>query len=364
MPGAADELRQDEGGRRDPYRQASGFLMGTAAGSMFFNLLSTSIGFRGVAVIALAAGLIAMIGWLRRLPRRAPLSRAAIPVLLSLALIAAIAALAPGWSGPATILAALLLLTGAGLAATLERAVGLVVSIAAISCGIFGIAFGLAGLRATPIGAAYVAIGVGLVVMVVAGPRRTRLAGVALIGAGFGAGIIGLTGALLHHSDFLFGAMFVVMGIAIIGLGTASFRGRVTLMRAGLLVSGVPIAVLGVVFIHTSTAVGASFIAMGIGIISLGAALVIDDTTLASTAAMGLGIAMIALGVALIPDVSALVGAASVGIGISIVGYAAQTLHHLGATARVWRRLTAMTREPPSPPNQPVSDQEPMRLDP
>ncbi|MEE6259107.1 hypothetical protein [Plantactinospora sonchi] len=70
-------------GPRDWYRQGAGFLLGTATGSMFFNLFSNSIGYRGVALVALAGGLVALVGWLRRhavQAPRAPLVRAAVPV--------------------------------------------------------------------------------------------------------------------------------------------------------------------------------------------------------------------------------------------------------------------------------------------
>jgi hypothetical protein len=66
----SQEPHQQEDPPKDRYQQIAGYLLGTAAASMFFNLFSNSIGYRGVAIVALIGGLVAMVRWLRRLPPR------------------------------------------------------------------------------------------------------------------------------------------------------------------------------------------------------------------------------------------------------------------------------------------------------
>ena len=65
------EPRERDDVPRDRYQQIADYLLFTAASSMLFNLFATSIGYRGVALVILAGGLVAMVGWLRRLPPRA-----------------------------------------------------------------------------------------------------------------------------------------------------------------------------------------------------------------------------------------------------------------------------------------------------
>ena len=180
---------------------------------MFFNLLSTSIGYRGVAAVALAAGLVATIGWLRRLPPRAPLTQAGIPILLSLALVATIAALVPAWSTPATIVAAVPLLTAAALTATLERAADLFASIASIGGGL-----------------ALIGLGAGLLL------HNATLGSAASIGGGLAS--IGLGAGLLLHNATLGSAASIGGGLASIGLGAGLLLHNHTLVSAASIGGG------------------------------------------------------------------------------------------------------------------------------
>lgn len=89
---------------------------------MLFNLMSNTLGYRGLALFHLAAALIALTIWLRGLPPRVRLARYAPLSFFVLSGVASAFANAPSWSGGATVCSAALALVGVSLAATLERA--------------------------------------------------------------------------------------------------------------------------------------------------------------------------------------------------------------------------------------------------
>jgi hypothetical protein len=86
--------------RPSRHRQIAALLLSTAAGGMFFNLLSADIGYWGVAVVTVAGLLVAYLGWVRTLPRSAPLVKfTLLGVMIGSYLVLALSFLLMGESG-------------------------------------------------------------------------------------------------------------------------------------------------------------------------------------------------------------------------------------------------------------------------
>src|SRR5262249_56581134 len=101
-------------------RSATGLL--GLAGGMAVNVVSSDVGYRGVAAVAAVGAALAASNWLRKLPPRAdPLVRWCSRLLLGAALFAALIAGLPStprpWSGYTTTAAVILVATALLLAA-------------------------------------------------------------------------------------------------------------------------------------------------------------------------------------------------------------------------------------------------------
>ena len=129
--------------------QLSAALIGLGAG-MGIDLLSTDLGYPGLAAAVAAVAVLAGTGWLRQLPPRAPLARRTSRLLLGLALAAVVvAAAAPDpWDGYSVLAAASLTLIAVLLAADLSTVAPLLGGAAGIGVGVAAIGGGIAALRA------------------------------------------------------------------------------------------------------------------------------------------------------------------------------------------------------------------------
>lgn len=231
------------------------------AGGLGVNTLSTDVGYRGAATAAAIAAILISTNWLRQLPPRAPVTRIASRALLGgAALAAVVAAIKPGWEGPATITATVLTTSAVLIPAELERAVELLIGIALIGVGVANIGIAIAVLRNSHVltgianigaGIAWISIGVAVLregrvlawVTNIGGgatvARGTRvLRGVAIIGPGIACIGVGVT--TLRDSYILTGIAapgngYVLAGVAFIGAGIAVIGyGVVILNRAGI----------------------------------------------------------------------------------------------------------------------------------
>lgn len=135
---------------------------------MGLNLLSTDIGYKGVAVTAGAGAVISATAWIRRLPAHAPLVRYSIPVLLTMAwALTAITLLVPEkWAGVATLAAAGLTIAAILIAASLEVAWILLAAAATIGAGVAAIGGGASLLHHGD--------GVGVATIIAGGTCRRR----------------------------------------------------------------------------------------------------------------------------------------------------------------------------------------------
>jgi len=176
----------------------TGVLMG-AAGGMAINDASSTVGYRGLAGIVAAAGVMAATTWIRRLDARAWLPRYAPWLFLTpAAAVAVAAAFSPGPLSGILTAVTVVLTAGAVLLTTGLEAAGWLLGYAAV------------------IGAGVALIGGGSGGLCV----RLALYGVAIIGAG--VALIGFGVAVLTDRPVLLGAAFIGAGVAVIGFGVAT----------------------------------------------------------------------------------------------------------------------------------------------
>lgn len=156
-------------GRLDWQKQASTALFG-AAGGMGINVLSNDVGYRGVAVVAVAAAVGAVFAasrWVRQVSvnaPRSPLAKHSPRILIGLAVLATIAAaFAPRFlTGPAVLAAAALSAAAALIANRLEAVSTVLHGVALIGGGVALIGLGVASLRRDVAPAGVAVIGLGL----------------------------------------------------------------------------------------------------------------------------------------------------------------------------------------------------------
>ncbi|SCL44525.1 hypothetical protein GA0070606_0331 [Micromonospora citrea] len=318
------------------------FLLG-ATGAMGYNLLSTTVGYRGVAVTLAVGAVLAAANWVRGLPPRAPLVRYALRVLLALALVAAVVAMTTprGFAGPAVLLSAGLVAAAVVIPADLVVAGLLAFLTAFAGLGLAFVDVGLAEMRDgdASFGAALVAAGVLLGLQVLrAGRSSVTAGGPARSPERSGAP----EGGIRAHR---------------LGQGRA---GQVTGRTDEWVFRGTHLAstIGGVVFIGGGTAVlvrdGATFglviAAFGLGLVACGLAQLLGSVTLWGVAAVSAGAAFAGTGLGALRDDQVVAGAGMIGVGLVLVPAGGLMILHQVGVDRVLRWLGRLTSEPAATP--------------
>jgi hypothetical protein len=295
------------------------------AGGMGVSVVSTDVGYRGVAAgAALAAG-----SWLYQLPPRAALRRQASRFLLGAALAAAVVAGIPQtplpWFGYATAAAVLLIATAVLIPADTDQATVLLAGAAIIGVGIWGIGVGIAVLAGGGIlnGTAVIGLAVAIINFGIALLRGGRtLFGATALGLGLvfvGAGVV----ALLRGGRTLIGATVLGGGIASIGLGSITLRSGDILIGAAGIVVGLELVVFGIALLRPG-----------------------GGRTLFGATALGGGIWSIGLGSIILRGGDTLLGATYIGSGIALTGAVGNMLVKAGTVGRIRDNLITLLRDP------------------
>jgi hypothetical protein len=310
------------------------------------NVVSTDVGYPGVAVVVTAAGIVAAIGRLRRLPGRAPLVRWVSRALLTLALAAVGAAgLAPmsrDWAGYTILAAAVLTITAVLIAADGEEAMRLLAGVAFIGLGVAVIGGGAVLLRdGQPLAAATViSLGVAFV-LVGAAELRGRRGAVGILGCGI-ALIVG--GATLLWDEPLGATAFIGAGVVGLCMGIAVLRNRQPGRGWAI---GCGVALVGIGAIAPGGLLAMRVAGIGCGVALVGIGILWDRQPLLSVVVISSGVPVIGSGiVAIMRDHQPLAGAALIGLGTVLSGIGIATLRLTGAIARTRARLVALTHDP------------------
>jgi len=333
-------------------------LIGTAGG-MGVNVLSSDVGYRGVAVVAAMAAALTTSTWLRRLPQRAPVVRCAIWALLAASLIGAIAAAfgSPSWAGPVTFAAATATITAALVPSSARTATVLLAGAAFIGGGVAVIGIAVGSLADTPsvgiaigcFGVAYLGYGAATLM----GDIRTifvltgRSAWVPL--TGFAVASICAGVSLLFGNRFLLGVTCLAGGATGICGGIALLVGNrflVEIMRIG---GGVALTAGGTILLMQGEDLfGVAGVGGGVAAVVAGIANLIESETSYMTTLLCSGLAFLGLGAAFLTRGDALLGAVFASGGVaSISGTAILTKTKPGKRVKSW--LTAMMQVPESP---------------
>ena len=326
------------------------------ASGMAVNQLSNTLGYKGVAGASAAAGIVAGVFWLRRLPPRAPLLRYSFRALLLSALVAVVAAF---------------VMLSTWTAYLAFAAIGLTVIAASLTINFYVSCAVLGGASAVGAGVAVITDGLALSHHVTATPVLEPLAKtpepivVIVAGAlaiGGGVALVTVRDTARVAPLMPIGIAIAVSGLALIAAGRSSFA-AMTLVPAGLAISGFGIAIVGVAglfaFWDTKTpprAIAAcvasgmaiiafglifhsgwetlpervSTIALGGSAVGLGIGVIYWINWWSVLALAGAGVSIIVLGAAILMHPYSSSGKASIGTGVAIAGLGMTVLLFIG----------------------------------
>lgn len=323
--------------RSEGWRSRAGSYLIAVAGGIGVNLISASVGYRGVAISAAGGGVLLGVAQLRHFPEQAPLVVVSSWVLLTLGAASTVLATVTSlpWSGYAVLGAALFTLGAAVIPLDRYRAARTLGGIACIGLGVsaIGIAISLLDLDQFTV----------LMLLIVPDIAGLFIGGaVALAGIGISLIVSGI--AFLLHRTMLLVMASVGLGVSLIGAGIALLSfilAGTTVLAAWLIAAGVVIAIGAAVAFPLARArwLGIASVGLGVSAIIGGIAFLILPSSQTSDAVVSLGVSLISVGLFVIATGLALllgrdipVAVASVGFGTSLIG-AGVAIQFLGWTA-------------------------------
>ncbi|MFI6226014.1 hypothetical protein ACIBCR_01700 [Micromonospora echinospora] len=324
---------------------------------MGINVLSDSVGYRGVAAAAVAGAVLTATSWLRGLPPRAPLARYTVRALLALSLAGAVtAAFGPlSWTAPATLAAAVLATAAVLVLNNAEKAHTLLASVALVGLGVALIGFGIAelvhgnpsqeGVTLNRLGAAIASAGIARLI------NSEVLLGAAFISAGAAVISYGITDP---PDDVLQRVVYIGGGTALIGAGIAIvWGGADVLFGVAFIGLGGAVMVMGIaqLVVEKNDVIDVLFsvahIGVGTAVIGFGAARLVNSEVLLGAAFFSAAAALIILGIAITSiggDV--LFAVAFIGLGVAFIGLGIAALTKIGTKERSRAWLATLTRDP------------------
>ena len=320
--------------RSQSWRSRAGNFLIAVAGGIGVNLISNSVGYRGVAISAAAGAVLLGAVQLRRFPEQAPLVVMSSWTMLVLGAASTVLATVTSlpWSGYAVLGAALFTLGAAVIPLDRYRVARTLGGVACIGLGVsaIGIAIGLLDLDLFS------------VIMLLILPDIAGLfigGAVALAGIGISLIVAGI--AFLLHRTMLLVMAGVGLGVSLIGTGIALLSFTLvefTVLAAWLIAAGVVIAIGTVVAFPLVRGVLLSIASIGLGVSAIigGIAFLLPPSQASDVGLggwlIGVGVFVIATGLALLLGQDMMVAVASAGFGISLIGTGV-AIQSLGWTA-------------------------------